>query len=270
MRRLAAEKLKNFKKHCFLFWQYFKMRTMDEMEAGWAFVFIFCGVLVSVAVSFLFFKILFLQVSQIGGWNYYQVLVLLGTYQFVNTVSWITYARGYNMLSRMIEFGDLDMHVVRPINLRGMLIYHRAEALKQLPDILFSFGIIIYAILKDSSQMNILAYLFFVCLSIILHYSFVSLISSVNFFKIIKQTGYFAFQLNELGKFPITIYKGMTKIALSIMVPVLLVFSIPVQVLYNQLSWQYYLLTFAVVFGFYILSRVVWSAGLKRYESAQG
>ena len=250
--------------------QYFRMRTMDSLEVGWAFVFIIFGILAQLSVNFLFFKVLFLQVNEIGGWNYYQVLILYATYELISITGFISYTRGFNNLPRMIEFGELDTQIVRPINLRFLTAIYRMEFFRESPGIVFAIAVLIYALTKETQNLYLLNYFLFVLVGFVIHFSFLSLISSINFFKFIPQTNRLLGELDKLGKLPRTIYKGASYVLFSIFAPIVIVYSVPVQALYNQLSMFDYALVLAVAIAFYLLARFVWDLGLKNYESGQG
>lgn len=268
--KLLETKIKNFSKHRKVFVTALRMRFMDQMEAGWAYFFLIIGTLLQLTINFLFFKILYLQVDAIGGWDYYQALVLLGIFNLVNVISWSTYRRGFNKLRFDIEKGDLDMFLCKPVNLRPFWSYFKISFIETTPLFILSVFLIIYGAIKSGSEINILMFLFLFVIGLVIHYSLSSIFASINFFKLIEASNYLMSEVTDLGKFPITIYKGATKLILSILLPILIIFSIPVQALFGQLDYQWMIITIVVAMVFYFIGKFIWKKGLDNYKSAQG
>ncbi len=247
-----------------------KLEMMDRLSEPFPFTFVLIGVLLRFAVVIIFFKAVYLQVDTLGGWEINQTYILLGTYFFIEAISWASYVRGLNHLPRYIEFGDLDIFMTKPINVKAFISYRKIDVIFSIPQIATAIGIIIYGILNSQQPINILFYLFVLLCGIIIHFSITSIIYAISFYKIIRQSTYLHTELHELGQYPISIYKGAMKWILSIVVPIAVIYSFPAKAMYNDLALWEFLLVIFITIAFYLFSRVFWNSGIKRYESAKG
>jgi len=260
----------NLKKEIALFSISNKLRIMDRMEDAVAFIFISIGLLIRVAVTVIFFQAIYLQVNVIGGWNFDQVVVLMGTFFLIEGIGWATYIRGLNRLPHLIESGDLDSLIIKPINLRTFFIYKNIDLVFNTVQLVAGIGMILYVVFKNNMFLELPYFLFFILCGLIIHYSFTFILATINFFYLIPQSTYLQSEVFELGRFPITIYKGLAKLALSIIIPIAFIFSVPVEIMFGGLSLQILLSTLGITTLFYLISKYFWRAGLRRYESANG
>jgi len=247
-----------------------KLEMMDRLSEPFPFIFVLFSVLLRFAVVIIFFEAVYLQVDTLGGWDINQVYILLGTYFFIDAFSWASYIRGLHHLPRYIEFGDLDIFMTKPINVKAFIAYRKIDVIFSIPQFATAIGIIIYGILNSQQSINILFYLFVLLCGIIIHFSLTSIIYAISFYKIIRQSIYLHTELQELGQYPISIYKGAIKWILSIIVPVAIIYSFPAKAMYNDLALWEFLLIILVTIAFYFFSKIFWNAGIKRYESAKG
>jgi ABC-2 type transport system permease protein len=72
----------------------------------------------------------------------------------------------------------------------------------------------------------------------------------------------------EAGRWPVSIYPGWLRFALTFIVPVAFAVTVPAQALAGTLTWQ--VLAGACVFAaaLFAAARLFWKAGLRRYGSA--
>ena len=74
----------------------------------------------------------------------------------------------------------------------------------------------------------------------------------------------------RLGSYPASIYHGFMKIILIFFIPLLVVYSLPVEVFFGRASWQAIVIGVMVTLGFLIISQIMWKLVLKHYASAGG
>jgi ABC-2 type transport system permease protein len=260
----------NFRKELNLLLASIRVEIMDRLTASWAFIFVMLGVVIRFAVTVIFFQALYTRVPLIGGWDFRQTLVLLGTYNIISIVSWATYVRGLGRLSRLIEYGDLDFFLLKPVNLKRFLSYRYIDALFSLPELAVGIGLVIYGSFGQAVWLNIPAYLFFLAVAFVLHFSVVLFFTTINFYRLLHQDIWLADELFKLGRYPIAIYRGGVKLLLSILVPVAFIYSFPTRILFGQVELVECLVPLGLAVAFYLLSHLFWTRGLDRYESARG
>jgi ABC-2 type transport system permease protein len=248
-----------------------RLEIMDRMESVVDFVLVSVGVLVSIAVNIIFFKSIFLRTSQIGGWSLEQVYLLLGVYNLIMAIGWMTYMRGFYKIPRMIERGDFDQLLSKPLNLRLFLSYRYIDLLFSAPiQLVAALGLIIYALRQADTQPYYWLFAVILLCGIIIHYSIMLMLNTVSFFYLMPQATWTMNELSDLGKFPLTIYKGFMRIVLSFIIPIGIIFSFPSRAIVGDIGIRELVTAIVVATIMFWLSDRFWKAGLKRYSSANG
>jgi len=252
-----------------LIYKFTKLGVIERLESIGAGIFMIIGLILKVLLVFVFFDIIYSYVDQIAGWSKYEVFVLLGVFNLLETIGWATYIRGFNRIPREILTGKMDIFLTKPVNLRLFIASRRIDLLYPLPTILTSFLILLYGI-HGLEYFYIWNFLFFLTLAFIVHFSFFSILYSSNFIKLQRSSLQLGSSLVNLGKYPISIYKGGLKLILSTIIPVGIMFSLPAQMMTEKLSLIKTVQVVAFVILFYIISKLFWNYSIKFYESANG
>lgn len=266
MKQLAG----SMKQFISVYMQSVRMVLMIAMENKISFVFLLVSLLVRIATTLFFFEAIYLQVDEIAGWNFTQLLVLLGTFFLLDAIGRITYMNGFQQMPNMVETGLLDVYMIKPISLRAYLSARFPSVTVPLIKFFIAVAIIVYALIALGTSAHVVGYLYVLILAIVLHYSLVSLMSTINFFSVIPQMGWLVGTVFELGKYPMAIYTGAVSFVLSFILPIGFMFSFPARVVTGVVSGYEFLLATVVTVFFYMISTVIWNYGEKQYASAQG
>jgi len=258
------------KQHLKLFGQCARYEVMDRLDAAVAFWIVTGGTLINMLMTVIFFKSLYLKTDRIGGWDESRVLILLGTFFLIEALAWATYIRGFNRLPRYIENGDLDVYLTKPVRLRTFLSYRFMDPMFLWPQILVAVGLIAYGAGRSGAPVNLLFYLLLLACALIIHRSLTIIFSTLNFFYIVPQTIYLAGELQKLGRYPITIYRGAVRLFLSVVVPVAAIYSLPPRALVGDLSLLEAGGAVVLAAVFHFAGNALWDVSLKKYESVQG
>jgi len=70
----------------------------------------------------------------------------------------------------------------------------------------------------------------------------------------------------EAGRWPISLYPGWPRFALTFVVPVAFAITVPAEALTGRLSVTTILVTLGSVVLLFLLSRTVWNVGLRQYS----
>ena len=248
-----------------------RLELMDRMSSAFAFGFIALGTVIKTGISLIFFKAIFAQVRVIGGWDYQHVLILQGVYFFIEGFAWATYIRGFNRLYRFIENGDLDVYLTKPVNLHLFFGYRYIDIFFSVPQLCIGIGLILYgAGINLQLLIHLPQFILLLVSAIIIHFSIIVILASINFWHIIPQTAYLFTEVMKLGQYPITIYQGAIRLILSVIVPLAFIYSFPAESLFSKSSPWILIGSPLLAIFFFQLSKFVWNKGLKQYESARG
>ncbi len=242
----------------------------DRLDDFWIFGLITLSFILNVVLTILFFKIIYLRTNSIGGWSLNEVYVLIGTYEIVVNIGWSSFVRGYNKLGRRIEDGYLDVWLTKPLSLRRFFVYQHADIFFTPLLVIINCFVVAYGVVQSGLNFNLPIYLVCLLLSVLIFYSIVSIVATINFFILIPRTYMMINQIVQLGRYPITVYKGVFRFILSLVVPVALMISLPAQALFGKVHVIELVIFLMVTIVLLLVSSLFWHIGLKRYTSANG
>jgi ABC-2 type transport system permease protein len=253
-----------------LIWTTAKVASLDRLDTIGNFIFVAIGLIVQTGLFIVFFKALFLHTKEIGGWGINEMIVLLGTYRLLESIAWSTYIRGYAKLPRFIENGELDVLLTKPVNLRFFLCFRHVDMLVTMPMMGLDIALIAYGVLHSSHAVNIWLFLLCITCAAFINFSVISIISTISFFVLFPQTSYLYIEVLKLGRYPITIYKGLTRFFLSFIIPIAFMTTLPARAIFGNIAMQEMVLMITISIIFYFIGRVFWQLGINKYSSANG
>ena len=212
---------------------------------------------------------LFLHISHIGSWNRENFLFFLFWLQSVNCVHAAIVAPNFWNFAAEIRDGNLDFRLLRPL---GSLFdvftaMTRPVTLLTLP---FIMGFVIYyGVQLNVSVMGWLMMPFLwlfslVCLVLVEVMISMGLLwtkggDGINFVRIHCQ---------QFQKWPDFVYPGRMRWAFTRIIPFLAVITFPVRAVIGQGQWWDIPILCVSMIGVWLMTRWLWSVGLRRYESA--
>lgn len=258
-----------------LYSQYVKTFLKSKMEYRFGFAVELFANFVLVIVYYAGIRILFDNFSGIGGWSYYQVL-------FLFSISWVSYSiAGFLLwqpmldMGRMIQTGELDLYMVRPISTLKYLVFKQfqytfiARLVMGISFLCLSFHNVVNSV-NFSNVSLLLLYLF---IGVVIHCSILVLIgasafwilSNYEFGNILTNSDY---GLRTFTEYPLNIYPKVIQMLLTFVIPYAFVNYYPAIFLMDdnpniaRLS-----IPCVVTIIVAIVAIFVWNKGLKKYES---
>ena len=103
----------------------------------------------------------------------------------------------------------------------------------------------------------------------IIVYCFWLMLSSLSFWLVRVENILVIFQsLYEAGRWPISLYPGWLRYGLTFIIPVAFAVTVPAEALTGRLNWPTVIGAAALAAGLFVLSRIIWKAGMRRYSGA--
>ncbi len=226
----------------------------------------FCGQIV-------FFSIIFGNVSRIGDWSKWEVVLLVGTHQIIAQLFQAFFFVNVANIPELVRTGRLDSLLVLPVDSQF------AVSTKQ-----FGFDSVINAIVGAAvvcvslsklgvvpTPTAILLYLTALCFGIAVHYSIMLSLAAVSFWIVRAQGlvyGYFNF-LN-IARYPDVIFPQLFRFIFGWIIPVVIVANIPARLLIKSLGQPNQLMLQLIIASsiVFCLSRFFWRFALRHYSSA--
>lgn len=266
-------KLGAIKHHLKILLKFFQFSFMKQMAFRFNFFF---GYLIDIGwllFTLALFKVFYLNVSEIAGWNYGEILVLLGTFWIYESLFYgLVVIHNLRRLPKWIWTGELDMFLTKPLNSQFFvstrdiwfpiflniipaiwLVFSGFSNLGQRPDLL-----------------NISLFIVSSFLGILIIYGFWFIVVTFAFFLDRADNLPYLPQaiVDRLAQYPIDIFKDKTRFIFIWFIPLAFVASFPAGILLGRFSYIY------IIYGLFLaalliyLSNKFWRFALKHYCSA--
>ena len=220
-----------------------------------------------------FIQVIFNQVTALGDWTKWDMVLLVGTHQIISQVFQAFFYTNLTNLPELVRTGKLDFVLLQPVDSQFTASL-RQFSLDSMVSGLVGVAIVTYSLFKlhlVPSPGQIALYLVTMLLGITIHYAVLFSLATVSFWTTRSQGliwGYFS--IMNLARYPDVIFKGLIKFVFSWMIPVIVVTNVPARVLIHasQAPWRLILHLVLASALMLFLSRILWRFALNRYQSA--
>jgi ABC-2 type transport system permease protein len=216
-------------------------------------------------------RVFFFHTDQIAGWNYNQLLVVVGLFFAMNGYRQAVLQPNLGHLSEYVRLGSLDYVLTRPIDSQ-FLVSLRFIGVYNWGDPLLGLGLIAYACwrLGYVPSLGSLALFALLCLAaMVLMYSLYLMVQTTTFWLVnIERADAVIWSLVETARFPVNFYRGWVGFALTAVVPVALLTTFPAQALLGRLEGWIAVVEVLVAALLFVLARAFWRFALRHYSGA--
>lgn len=221
---------------------------------------------------FLFFiHTAFLHTNSIAGWQKEEMFILLALSRLFEGIVDLLFTRNLAEFPRSVQQGKFDFNLLKPMPVQFYTSFQRLNV-SILGNVLGGIGLLAYALMQLPSLPTVPESLIFILVSfagITTFYCLLVLTASLVFFLERLESLWSLFMLyTEPLTVPFDVFPGAVRIVLSYLIPIAFIVFVPAQALTNKLSWWQIPVAFGVTIIFFLLSNLVWKAGLRRYSSA--
>jgi len=262
----------NFIRYLRLYWHLIKISAMLETEYRLSFVLEIIVEIAFFVATIVSFSVIFSNISDLAGWSRYQIMVLYGlNMAFSEIVLGVAFIYNLRQLPYKIIKGELDIILTKPVSsLFAATLWRPYFAC--IPSMLVGLLVAIVGLSRGNINLTIPSILLFSILMLngcMIAYSVGTIISCLSFwFLNAEPLPFLAQQFIFLAKQPYDIYHGVWRFIFLIIIPTGFMLSFPVKVLMGQFVWWWPILSSGLAVIFLILTNIIWSQGLKTYESA--
>ncbi len=178
---------------------------------------------------------------------------------------------GMAALIDSVRDGTLDFTLTKPEDAQ-LLVSIQRVAIWSLLDLLMGTGVLITALVLLGKSVGLgEAVQFFGMLlaGAVIVYSFWLTLASLSFWFVRVENLLEIFQsMYQAGRWPISLYPGWLRFALTFIVPVAFATTVPAEALTGRLGGPTLLGALALAFILFMIARIVWRLGLRRYSGA--
>jgi ABC-2 type transport system permease protein len=228
------------------------------------------AVLVGIFTSLLLLWAMFQQVETVGGWNFHQVLVLIGIVYMVEFVVEIWLYPSLNPISGYVQRGEFDLLLLKPISSQFLVTFRYLQVV-EAAGVLVGVGVIAYGMhhLDVVTPLNIALLLLFLAVAIAIIYSIYLALSTLAFwFTRIEEVATIIWLHSSAGSFPINAYPPWARVMFTFVIPVAFVTNVPAEAATGRLTWEWGL--GGLAFGAAALTGAtwLWNRAIRNYSSA--
>ena len=222
-------------------------------------------------VELIFFTILYQHTDMLGGWNYDQILIFVSGFLVIDAIHMTVFSNNMWWMPILVNKGDLDYYVVRPVA-SLLFLSLRDFAANSFLNLLIASGILCWSILRYPGELetiNLIWFLFLIINGAFLHY-ILQMFFQIPVFWTHTNRGLVTafFSATKLMERPDMIYSIWTRRILMTVFPALLVIALPSRILFEGpdpllISW-----VLGVTACSFLGMRAFWNLALRHYSSA--
>jgi ABC-2 type transport system permease protein len=246
---------------------------LREMEFRFNFIITFITIIVIHITNILTYSVIFTRADNIGGWNYSEVIFLIGTGAIIDGFFMSFIFFNITQIPNMINNCELDFLLLKPVNSMFIVSFKNFNLGTFVGNIPTGIGLIIFTLpnLKHTySIASVFLYVMLIFSGIIILYSMFFIIKCLAFYFIrVDGLDQVFWTVYEFGRrVPGTIYSNIMKAVLTFGLPVLVIVFFPAGLLLDKLGMKEVLISFCISGTLLFLAATMWKISLKRYNSA--
>lgn len=222
---------------------------------------------------FLFFLIfiVFSKTKLIKGYNLNQVIIFYLTFNVIDTASQVLFREVYRFRP-MVVSGNFDLVLSKPYHPFLRILVGGIDFMDLLLLVpYFILSMILVMGNKGVTIGSVFVYFAFIINSLLIATAFhISVLALAIMTTEIDHTILIYRDITSLGRFPIDIYKEPVRSIFTFVIPIGIMMSIPVKVLFNLVTLPYMFISVSVAGLLFFLSMYLWNFALKKYQSWGG
>lgn len=215
--------------------------------------------------------IIYSNTPALAGWGVYEMLALLGVFRIMIGVITLIIAPNMRAVMEDVRKGTFDFVVLKPINSQFYASLRRI-VMWRLADIAVGVGMLAYAVVKlrvslSAAQIGVFLVLI-ACAAVVIYCVWLVLATTAFWFTRVSNIEMIFWNLFETGRYPIDIFKGGLRWALTYVIPLAMLTTLPTATLLGKTQWQQVWGAIGLAAILFLATSWFWRVGLKRYTGA--
>lgn len=242
----------------------FRANLRSALSFRFSFILYLIGLSAFVGGQFFIWSIFFSQFPQLGGWSVRDVQTTYSLFIFSYAIINLFFG-GILELAETINKGQLDSYLTYP----KPLLWHVAVSMADMADVAtLALSSIVFLYAAPFSLTRVLLFLLASCLTTPLIFNFVVITQSVTFFWGGFEGGAGAIRhlMIIVAPYPFRVFSSPFKYLLMTAIPSFFVVTLPASLI-DAFSYRTLAILIAAIVISTIVARLVFTAGLRRYES---
>src|SRR5216117_530703 len=250
-----------------------RVNVAEELQYRANFVASVLGTLFWIGTALLTLAVFFSHTTRLGGWDYWEVVVLLGVFNALTGVIEAVLRPGIGRLAGEVRSGGLDLVLAKPVDAQGFVSFRRLDVWR-LTDVALGLGLAGYALSRLGRVPGVLQLAAFVvalaAAGIVVYAIWVALMSLAFWFVSVENLSVLFDAVYEGARYPVSAYPDALRFLFVYLIPIAWTTTIPASALTGRLGPEIGVVAALVAGVAFALARLVWRAALKRYTGASG
>ncbi len=250
-----------------------RVNVAEELQYRANFVASLLGTVFWLGTALLTVAVFFRQTPRLGGWSFWEVVVLLGVFNALAGLVEAMLRPSIGQLVEDVRKGTLDLVLARPVEAQLYVSFRRLD-LWRITDIVVGLGLSLFALGKlgrGPGPLQVLEFLLTLLSAGLVVYSiWIALMSLAFWFVSVENLSVLFDAVFEAARYPVSAYPGALRFLFVYLVPIAWTTTIPASALTGRLGPAAALAAVAVGAATLALSRLLWRTALRRYTSAGG
>jgi ABC-2 type transport system permease protein len=250
---------------------YVRVGLMNELQYRVNFFVQLLQALIQVATGLIVLSLVYSHTNQLHGWKESELLTLLGVQILLGGVIHTFVQPNMERLMEDVQQGTLDYALTKPEDAQ-LLVSVRQFRIWQLVEVvsgLIVMGVGIGRLQSSIGVLDALGFLAAIGLGAVMVYCFWLVITTGAFWVVRMEHVLELFEgVYQTGRWPVGVYPGWMRYGVTFLVPIAFAVTVPAQALTSRLHGG----TLGLAAGFcvllFVLTRLFWRRGLRRYSGA--
>jgi len=248
---------------------FLRVNVMGELAYRVNFFFQLFESVLELATSLAGLAVVFSYTDTLGGWRPDEVLGLVGVYFLVGGMIGLVIQPSMEQLIASVRDGSLDFALTKPEDAQLLVSVQSVEIWK-LIDVVLGFAVLGTAVARLGEKVGVreaAAFAVMVVAGGLIIYSFWLMLATLSFWFVRVENILEIFQsMYQAGRWPVSLYPGWLRFALTFIVPVAFATTVPAEALTGRLTETTLLGAVGVAVVMTAASRVFWRVGLRQYS----
>lgn len=250
-----------------------RLSALEELQYPANFAASMFGTVFWLATAVLTVELFYEHTTHLGGWSYWETVVLLGVFNALVGVIEGVLRPGIGDLPELIRHGGFDLVLVRPVDAQLYITFRKLDPWR-VADIILGIVIAGYALHRLGHPITagetVKFALTFASAVAVLYGVWLSLMCLAFEFVAIDNLPTVFDAVFEAARYPTSAYPSALRIVFIYLLPIAWTTTVPASALVGRLGWTGVAESLAVGTAALIVSRAIWRLALRRYGSAGG
>lgn len=250
-----------------------RLNVAEEAQYRANFVASVLGTLFWITTALLTLALFFRHTERLGGWDFWEVVVLLGVFNALSGEVEAVLRPGIGQLADQVRHGDLDLVLARPVDPLTFVSFRQIDVWR-FTDVAFGLALSGYAFVRMGrmpSGLEVVAFLVAIASAGVVVYAiWVALMCLAFWFISVENLSVLFDSLYSGARYPVSAYPGALRFLFVYLVPIAWTTTIPAAALTGRMGPGIAVPAAAIAALSLLLARMVWRTALRRYTGAGG